>query len=504
MAGHLFIVQADLTRLEVDALAVPTDPARRVEPSWLAHAPDSVRSTSPQYVSADQGPVVRWQTWDDGRHAFLVDVGRAQPEEPKWYAGRAASYVDAAIEGLSQPPRARRERALIGLPVLGTRHAGAAARAGGIIDELIKVLAAKVEADDRYDIVLAVSNRGTFAACQQVRRRLEQPRSAQPRDALVRALAGHALQGRLVVFLGAGVSAGAGLPTWARLLHSLAESPSLSDAEREAIATVDNFLDRARLIADAYARAGEDLGVAIAKRMHADRYALGHALLASMPVNEVVTTNYDTLFERAAAAAHRPATILPYEAVSPGQRWLLKMHGSVDPPRDIVLTREDYLEYGRTRGALLGIVQALLITRHMLFVGFSLDDDNFIRIAHDVRSAVRRPAGVSRPKFGTVLTLVEDPARRMLWERDFDVTSMEPRAGDDAAARARGARQIEILLDRVLAESRPQLAHLLDERFTAALDSDELAVRSALQALSETAGDAPAWRPVHAFLDSFR
>lgn len=49
-----------------------------------------------------------------------------------------------------------------------------------------------------------------------------------------------------------------------------------------------------------------------------------------------------------------------------------KLHGSVDRPQVIGLSREDYLAFPEPRGALAGIVQALLITGRMLFVGFSL------------------------------------------------------------------------------------------------------------------------------------
>ena len=65
-----------------------------------------------------------------------------------------------------------------------------------------------------------------------------------------------------------------------------------------------------------------------------------------------------------------------------------------------VLTRGDYLRYADRRAALAGIVQALLITREMLFVGFSLKDENFFRIADDVRKAVGGD-GSSARKFGT-------------------------------------------------------------------------------------------------------
>lgn len=43
--------------------------------------------------------------------------------------------------------------------------------------------------------------------------------------------------------------------------------------------------------------------------------------------------------------------------------------------------QQDYMRYQTRRSALSGIVQGLLITRHMLFIGFSLRDDNFHRIA---------------------------------------------------------------------------------------------------------------------------
>jgi hypothetical protein len=44
-----------------------------------------------------------------------------------------------------------------------------------------------------------------------------------------------------------------------------------------------------------------------------------------------------------------------------------------------------------------GIVQSTLITRHLLFVGFSLDDDNFQRIFDGVRKARRPPPTDTQP-----------------------------------------------------------------------------------------------------------
>ena len=62
------------------------------------------------------------------------------------------------------------------------------------------------------------------------------------------------------------------------------------------------------------------------------------------------------------------------------------VHGCISKPESIVLTRQDYLRYSDTNAALAGIVQSMLITSRMLFVGFSLADDNFYRIADGTAS----------------------------------------------------------------------------------------------------------------------
>lgn len=69
-------------------------------------------------------------------------------------------------------------------------------------------------------------------------------------------------------------------------------------------------------------------------------------------------------------------------------RWLLKLHGTVDDPETIVLTRSDYLGFNTERAALSSIVKATLMTRHVLFVGFGMRDDHFHEIIHDVRRAM--------------------------------------------------------------------------------------------------------------------
>ena len=80
------------------------------------------------------------------------------------------------------------------------------------------------------------------------------------------------------------------------------------------------------------------------------------------------------------------------------------MHGCVTKPEDIILTRGDYIRYAERHAALSGVCQSLLLTKHMLFVGFSLDDDNFHKIFDSVKKSVpTAPEGTCWKKLGTVL-----------------------------------------------------------------------------------------------------
>ena len=101
-------------------------------------------------------------------------------------------------------------------------------------------------------------------------------------------------------------------------------------------------------------------------------------MLASLPSNEAVTTNFDGLFESARTTDGRRLAILPENAVDAEGRWLLKLHGTVTRPDEMVLTRSDYLDMPRRYGALMGLVQGLLMMRHMMFVGYSLRDEDFM------------------------------------------------------------------------------------------------------------------------------
>jgi hypothetical protein len=299
---------------------------------------------------------------------------------------------------------------------------------------------------------------------------------------------------------------GAGLPSWTQLLEQLALEAGLNAAELRAYQDL-GALDRAQFVGERLRQRGGERGVGdevralFARHRH---HGLAHGLLAGLPVAETSTTTYDTLFEQASAGAGHPhVSVLPYAPTRHGTRWLLKMHGCVEHPEDIVLTREDYLRYVERNAALAGIVQAMLLTKHMLFVGFSLEDDNFLRIVDAVRRAVR---GWGSPRagrgegnlLGCALMARGHPLLETLWSRDLPWVCP---AGREAST-PEGARAVELFLD-LLAHHASSHGHLLDGRFDDVLDTPERALRDALRCLADGGAQyegAPAWRSVRALL----
>ena len=108
-----------------------------------------------------------------------------------------------------------------------------------------------------------------------------------------------------------------------------------------------------------------------------------HRKLALIPhLNEIFTTNWDDFFEKECDAT--PIVTGQDFAVfqDVGGRTVFKLHGSIYNYGSIVATEEDYKKcYQRLSTGIIGAnLKLLLMSKTIVFVGFSFDDNDFQRL----------------------------------------------------------------------------------------------------------------------------
>lgn len=503
-SGHLFIVRGDLAKIACDSVLVPTDENFKVEHYWSGLVTSGSLHDSAGCPKLDWGqqsvialPDQMRVATSDGRYVqiWLGNVGvpgntsgfNVFGPKIREFIVRAKAFYDTGthkrIHEWAKPRFA--------LPVVGSREGGGHLRRGDLHKELVRTLR-ELAAEHEVDIVLVTFSEKAYAAAQRARRAVlggddiaevwrlgESDKDTAKLVAKARALAKAALDESLVLFLGSGVSVGAGLPAWADLLDLAAVEAGIDKKSRKVLAGRD-ARDYATLLERRLNNRKRDFRTRISRMLEADRHSLQHGLLASLPSKEAVTTNFDTLFELAAEAGGRELAVLPSDPADTGGRWLLKMHGSIGESEKIVLTRSDFLDMPRQYGALLGLVQGLLLMRHMMFVGYSLKDEDFHELIHEVRAARRGTVGR-----GTVLTLFRDDLDEELWSDDLDVVYMVDHGDGEERDFEYAGRQLEMFLDLVAYLSATSSAYFLDDTYEELVTEDsEKALRAALKDLA--------------------
>ena len=296
-----------------------------------------------------------------------------------------------------KPPQNHRERHLLALPVVGTGGAGAGDLTGEIVRCLLDVLHDFVS-EHNVDCVVVAADEATYAHAQTVREEPISILTSEKQKAAID-LAEFAASGHLSLFLGAGTSMASGLPSWIGLLNEIEDQFMPAGDERrigkkcgweplEMANKLEHFAasrrDQNGLKSSLKKRVAD---LIIAKKCHP---SLVLALLISLPSKSIVTTNYDKLIETAyrnrnVAELKTPKlSILPHHPLPGVKEWLLKMHGCVSHPELIVLSGNDYAQ----RNVLGGLVQANLLTTHLLFCGLSLSDPNYLKIIREIRASM--------------------------------------------------------------------------------------------------------------------
>ncbi|QCR20290.1 DUF429 domain-containing protein [Agrococcus sp. SGAir0287] len=508
-ASHVFVTRGDLLHLACDAWLLPSDQRGEVTGRWdLEDIHDRVRRSVPdEFVEGRRlaVPLAGGET-HEGPTPILTAVPLRGVEAPGGMQHLIRAVRDFVAVGAAVA-RARSTRVvpLLAMPSFGTGAGGGARVRGEVLAVLLRT-ARSAAAEHGVDVAIVIQDAATFAHVQHGRRSAAGGEhdpwlelTAEQRVEVER-LARFARAGRLVPFMGAGVSVSGGGPTWRALIERLADRAALTDHERDSLLRADRSpLDQASILESRFGASDEDriaFREAIASQVALARYGLAPALLATLAPSQAITLNYDRLFEQAAedVGGDRLAVIADREVDPDARRWLLKLHGTIEDPATIVLTRGDYLGFAASRGALSSIVKAHLITHHLLFVGFGFGDDHFHEIVHDVRRAVRH---VGEHPSATALQVRWDPLDAALLQGTARAVPMDVEGADFASATGWAGRQVEILLDALVALSADSHDYLLREGFDSALTPDDKVLRehvlTFVEGLPQQARGSTAW-----------
>ena len=186
--------------------------------------------------------------------------------------------------------------------------------------------------------------------------------------------------GKVMLFVGAGVSANLGLPTWGQLIAHIAQELGY---DPEIFATYGSPL----ALAEFYKKKKGNLG-ALRSWMDREWHKPGtdiaksdiHRLITAGRFSRIYTTNYDRWLELAHDAFGVPydkiASVADLVSVTEGRRQIVKFHGDFDEDDSIVLDETSYFKRLNFDSPLDIKLNNDVLGSSVLFIGYSLTDIN--------------------------------------------------------------------------------------------------------------------------------
>ncbi|MGC2162034.1 MAG: SIR2 family protein, partial [Silvibacterium sp.] len=259
---------------------------------------------------------------------------------------------------------------------------------------------------------------------------------------------------------GAAVLIGAGFSRNAERLNSnTLEPPLWDDLTRAMMAPLypeglETPRDPLRLAEEYRATfGGAALEALIRDRVRDEEWLPGvlHKRLTRLPWTDILTTNWDTLLERAALEnlGQTYETVRSIEDIAATRApRIVKLHGSLPSNRPFILTEEDYRTYPKVFAPFVNLVQQVLLENELCLLGFSGDDPNFLEWSGWVRDQL----GVAARRMHLIGALkLSSSERRLLEARNISSIDFTPLLDhtDDPHAAA-----VEIFLE-FLDKSKP-------------------------------------------------
>lgn len=195
----------------------------------------------------------------------------------------------------------------------------------------------------------------------------------------------------VILWVGAGFSLYAGMPNVEKIKKAILDA--CTDEEKVVTEKISDLSDRAKEFVEMRNGSKNELGQILSNLIDIDPLSLKtHTLVSEIPqINTIITTNYDTLFEEAYGS--RRLTVIKKDINIPyavnDRVHLYKIHGDIKDPDSLVITKNDYTNFFRSMNQPIWTkVKSLLAEKTILFIGYSLEDQNIDFLLDDVISSL--------------------------------------------------------------------------------------------------------------------
>jgi hypothetical protein len=240
---------------------------------------------------------------------------------------------------------------------------------------------------------------------------------------------------RCAILVGAGASAGAGLPLWGQLLEAmiveaeghLVISPQKAKEYRQLVGSPTKFLMVASGLKEDLNAYFDEFVENTFVTPRPNPTDLHHALVALDRLQFILTTNYDTIIERAYRQKDPDVSVCTFRDVGELQRrlakrefFILKAHGdAAKAGNQIILTDVDYRNILFRQRAYQSLLSAMFTMFTIVFVGASMTDPEINLLLNYIADSFSPGAGPSH----FALMIEEDitGVEKDRWFKDLNV-----------------------------------------------------------------------------------
>ena len=222
----------------------------------------------------------------------------------------------------------------------------------------------------------------------------------------------HITNNELGVFVGSGISKEIGYPTGTELAKKIALHFDEDYVGEDLTAVVIRILKRhkkgdlVKVIKDLFKNIEE-------------KESPSYTKLADFGLDEVFTTNWDSSIENAFKKIHVDTEVVVRDDHIPlignHKPVIYKLHGSFDHPDLFAITEDDYNEIEDTRDAIITTLKNILVRKHFLFLGYSMDDLDLLKIMEIVKVSQGK---VGLTSYAAILNVSEEK-KKILEEMDI-------------------------------------------------------------------------------------